>query len=156
MVRMYILQANTNQGFGIAVSGGRDNPHFKSGDTSIVVSDIVRGSPSDGLLKWVLNTVKCFLNLWMQWTSSCCDGRFGVNKVYIWASLTWVINCKTGLNVNFKIHVRLAQMYIFYQHYLWNRGDYNPKSILWQNGGPERTKKEKNPLFRLDFKQREA
>ncbi|XP_068711421.1 tight junction protein ZO-1-like isoform X2 [Montipora foliosa] len=44
-------KANSNQGFGIAVSGGRDNPHFKSGDTSIVVSDIVRGSPSDGLLK---------------------------------------------------------------------------------------------------------
>lgn len=47
----FILQANVNQGFGIAVSGGRDNPHFGSGDTSIVVSDIVRGSPSDGLLK---------------------------------------------------------------------------------------------------------
>ncbi|KAJ7394022.1 Tight junction protein ZO-2 [Desmophyllum pertusum] len=44
-------KANSNQGFGIAVSGGRDNPHFKSGDTSIVVSDIVQGSPSDGLLK---------------------------------------------------------------------------------------------------------
>ncbi|XP_078360375.1 tight junction protein ZO-1-like isoform X2 [Oculina patagonica] len=44
-------KANANQGFGIAVSGGRDNPHFKSGDTSIVVSDIVQGSPSDGLLK---------------------------------------------------------------------------------------------------------
>lgn len=44
-------KANANQGFGIAVSGGRDNPHFKSGDTSIVVSDIVPGSPSDGLLK---------------------------------------------------------------------------------------------------------
>ncbi|CAH3013994.1 unnamed protein product [Porites evermanni] len=44
-------KANVNQGFGIAVSGGRDNPHFGSGDTSIVVSDIVRGSPSDGLLK---------------------------------------------------------------------------------------------------------
>lgn len=45
------MQANSNQGFGIAVSGGKDNPHFKSGDTSIVVSDIVQGSPSDGLLK---------------------------------------------------------------------------------------------------------
>ena len=43
-----------NQGFGIAVSGGRDNPHFKSKDLSIVVSDIVPGSPADGLLKYVL------------------------------------------------------------------------------------------------------
>lgn len=50
-ISCFILQANVNQGFGIAVSGGRDNPHFGSGDTSIVVSDIVRGSPSDGLLK---------------------------------------------------------------------------------------------------------
>ena len=33
------------------MSGGKDNPHFKSGDTSIVVSDIVPDSPADGLLK---------------------------------------------------------------------------------------------------------
>ena len=45
------MQANSNQGFGIGVSGGKDNPHLDSGDTSIVVSDIVQGSPSDGLLK---------------------------------------------------------------------------------------------------------
>lgn len=51
---LYLLQANARQGFGIAVSGGQDNPHFKSGDTSIVVSDIVPGSPADGLLRWDL------------------------------------------------------------------------------------------------------
>lgn len=52
-IDLYLLQANTNQGFGIAVSGGRDNPHYKTGDTSIVVSDIVKGSPADGLLRYV-------------------------------------------------------------------------------------------------------
>ncbi|XP_031573383.1 tight junction protein ZO-1-like isoform X3 [Actinia tenebrosa] len=46
-----VEKANTSQGFGIAVSGGRDNPHYKTGDTSIVVSDIVKGSPADGLLR---------------------------------------------------------------------------------------------------------
>jgi hypothetical protein len=38
-------------GFGIAVSGGRDNPHFKSGDPAIVVSDVLRSGPAWGLLQ---------------------------------------------------------------------------------------------------------
>ncbi|CAN0310274.1 unnamed protein product [Lampetra fluviatilis] len=38
-------------GFGIAVSGGRDNPYFPSGEASIVVSDVLRGGPADGLLR---------------------------------------------------------------------------------------------------------
>uniref|UniRef100_A0A672JPZ1 Tight junction protein 2a (zona occludens 2) n=1 Tax=Salarias fasciatus TaxID=181472 RepID=A0A672JPZ1_SALFA len=37
-------------GFGIAVSGGRDNPNEDSGETSIVVSDVLQGGPGDGLL----------------------------------------------------------------------------------------------------------
>uniref|UniRef100_A0A4W4FAE5 Tight junction protein 2b (zona occludens 2) n=1 Tax=Electrophorus electricus TaxID=8005 RepID=A0A4W4FAE5_ELEEL len=37
-------------GFGIAVSGGRDNPNVDSGETSIVVSDVLQGGPADGLL----------------------------------------------------------------------------------------------------------
>lgn len=41
-------------GFGIAVSGGRDNPNEESGETSIVVSDVLQGGPADGLLLCVL------------------------------------------------------------------------------------------------------
>lgn len=41
-------------GFGIAVSGGRDNPNDESGETSIVVSDVLQGGPADGLLLCVL------------------------------------------------------------------------------------------------------
>uniref|UniRef100_A0A7N8XK58 Tight junction protein 2a (zona occludens 2) n=1 Tax=Mastacembelus armatus TaxID=205130 RepID=A0A7N8XK58_9TELE len=37
-------------GFGIAVSGGRDNPNEETGETSIVVSDVLQGGPADGLL----------------------------------------------------------------------------------------------------------
>lgn len=37
-------------GFGIAVSGGRDNPNVESGETSIIVSDVLQGGPADGLL----------------------------------------------------------------------------------------------------------
>uniref|UniRef100_A0A8C5N838 Tight junction protein ZO-2-like n=1 Tax=Gouania willdenowi TaxID=441366 RepID=A0A8C5N838_GOUWI len=37
-------------GFGIAVSGGRDNPNEDSGETSIVVSDVLPGGPADGML----------------------------------------------------------------------------------------------------------
>ncbi|XP_077485428.1 tight junction protein 1-like [Amblyomma americanum] len=38
-------------GFGIAVSGGRDNPHFTSGEPSIVISDVLRAGPAEGKLQ---------------------------------------------------------------------------------------------------------
>lgn len=41
-------------GFGIAVSGGRDNPNEETGETSIVVSDVLQGGPADGLLLYGL------------------------------------------------------------------------------------------------------
>ncbi|OXB75529.1 UNVERIFIED_CONTAM: hypothetical protein H355_006125 [Colinus virginianus] len=44
------LQKDSKRGFGIAVSGGRDNPHFENGETSIVISDVLPGGPADGLL----------------------------------------------------------------------------------------------------------
>ncbi|CAM9494936.1 unnamed protein product [Lampetra planeri] len=37
-------------GFGIAISGGKDNPHFQSGETSIVISDVLKGGPAEGML----------------------------------------------------------------------------------------------------------
>ncbi|XP_048030754.1 tight junction protein ZO-2a isoform X2 [Megalobrama amblycephala] len=44
------LQRDSKMGFGIAVSGGRDNPNEESGEMSIVVSDVLQGGPADGLL----------------------------------------------------------------------------------------------------------
>ncbi|KAM6985928.1 tight junction protein ZO-2a isoform 1-T3 [Aplochiton taeniatus] len=44
------VQRDPKMGFGIAVSGGRDNPNEDSGETSIVVSDVLQGGPADGLL----------------------------------------------------------------------------------------------------------
>ncbi|XP_069481875.1 tight junction protein ZO-2-like isoform X2 [Ambystoma mexicanum] len=44
------LHKDSKKGFGIAVSGGRDNPHFENGETSIVISDVLPGGPADGLL----------------------------------------------------------------------------------------------------------
>ncbi|XP_046900508.1 tight junction protein ZO-2a isoform X1 [Hypomesus transpacificus] len=44
------LQRDPKMGFGIAVSGGRDNPNDDSGEMSIVVSDVLQGGPADGLL----------------------------------------------------------------------------------------------------------
>lgn len=37
-------------GFGIAVSGGRDNPHFTNGDPSIAISDVLKAGPAEGQL----------------------------------------------------------------------------------------------------------
>ncbi|KAM9331499.1 tight junction protein 2-like [Gastrophryne carolinensis] len=45
------LQRDPKKGFGIAVSGGRDNPHFNNGDNSIVISDVLQGGPADGRLQ---------------------------------------------------------------------------------------------------------
>ncbi|XP_056274724.1 tight junction protein ZO-2-like isoform X3 [Pseudoliparis swirei] len=44
------LQRDSKMGFGIAVSGGRDNPNMDSGETSIIVSDVLQGGPADGFL----------------------------------------------------------------------------------------------------------
>ncbi|XP_063334966.1 tight junction protein ZO-2a isoform X4 [Pelmatolapia mariae] len=44
------LHRDSKMGFGIAVSGGRDNPNEDTGETSIVVSDVLQGGPADGLL----------------------------------------------------------------------------------------------------------
>ncbi|XP_076308955.1 tight junction protein ZO-3-like isoform X1 [Tachypleus tridentatus] len=38
-------------GFGIAVSGGRDNPHFATGDPSIVISDVLKAGPAERRLQ---------------------------------------------------------------------------------------------------------
>uniref|UniRef100_A0A672KUR7 Tight junction protein ZO-2-like n=1 Tax=Sinocyclocheilus grahami TaxID=75366 RepID=A0A672KUR7_SINGR len=42
--------SDSKMGFGIAVSGGRDNPNVETGETSIIVSDVLPGGPADGLL----------------------------------------------------------------------------------------------------------
>ncbi|KAG8455228.1 hypothetical protein GDO86_001428 [Hymenochirus boettgeri] len=45
------LQKDPKKGFGIAISGGRDNPHFQNGDNSIVISDVLIGGPAEGRLQ---------------------------------------------------------------------------------------------------------
>ncbi|GIX96416.1 hypothetical protein CDAR_17891, partial [Caerostris darwini] len=37
-------------GFGIAVSGGRDNLIFTNGDPSIAISDVLKAGPAEGKL----------------------------------------------------------------------------------------------------------
>lgn len=48
------VSQDSKMGFGIAVSGGRDNPNIDSGEMSIIVSDVLQGGPADGLLLYVL------------------------------------------------------------------------------------------------------
>ena len=50
-VRVCVCEQAPGFGFGIAISGGRDNPHFQSGETSIVISDVLKGGPAEGLLQ---------------------------------------------------------------------------------------------------------
>lgn len=45
------LRRQAKYGFGLAVSGGRDNPHYQSGETSIVVSDVLAQGPAQNRLK---------------------------------------------------------------------------------------------------------
>lgn len=39
-----------NLGFGIAVSGGRDNPHFPDDEPSIGITDVLKAGPAEGKL----------------------------------------------------------------------------------------------------------
>ncbi|GIY97115.1 tight junction protein ZO-1 [Caerostris extrusa] len=43
--------AVSGYGFGIAVSGGRDNPIFTNGDPSIAISDVLKAGPAEGKLR---------------------------------------------------------------------------------------------------------
>ncbi|NXY75806.1 ZO3 protein, partial [Glareola pratincola] len=45
------LSKDPHRGFGFAVSGGRDRPNRTSGDTAVVVSDVVAGGPAVGRLQ---------------------------------------------------------------------------------------------------------
>lgn len=42
----YDIEKMPDVGFGIAISGGRDNPGYHSGDTSIIISDVVKHGPA--------------------------------------------------------------------------------------------------------------
>jgi C-terminal processing protease CtpA/Prc len=42
----YVLERQPAFGFGIAVSGGVDNPAARTGDTSVIISDVVKGGPA--------------------------------------------------------------------------------------------------------------
>lgn len=50
---LYVTIQDPKMGFGLAVSGGQDNPNMENHDTSIVICDVLQGSPADGLLLWV-------------------------------------------------------------------------------------------------------
>uniref|UniRef100_A0AAR2KW60 Tight junction protein 2a (zona occludens 2) n=1 Tax=Pygocentrus nattereri TaxID=42514 RepID=A0AAR2KW60_PYGNA len=50
MLRIDWEEDDPKMGFGIAVSGGRDNPNEETGEISIIVSDVLQGGPADGLL----------------------------------------------------------------------------------------------------------
>ncbi|NXW60550.1 ZO3 protein, partial [Eurystomus gularis] len=45
------LSRDPQRGFGFAVSGGRDHPNKMTGDTAVVVSDVVSGGPAMGRLQ---------------------------------------------------------------------------------------------------------
>lgn len=68
-------------GFGIAVSGGRDNPNEDTGETSIVVSDVLQGGPADGLLLCVLLCWSLFCLLVKFHVSPCRSVSINVTVV---------------------------------------------------------------------------
>ncbi|XP_075632403.1 tight junction protein ZO-3 isoform X1 [Balearica regulorum gibbericeps] len=45
------LSKDPQRGFGFAVSGGRDRPNKMTGDTAVIVSDVVSGGPAAGQLQ---------------------------------------------------------------------------------------------------------
>ena len=49
----FVLERAPGVGYGIAISGGRDNPGVHTGDRSIVISDVVPRGPASDKLKLV-------------------------------------------------------------------------------------------------------
>lgn len=67
--RVFFLFQDPKMGFGIAVSGGRDNPNDETGETSIVVSDVLQGGPADGLLLCVFLSVIILLSSYTKYVN---------------------------------------------------------------------------------------
>ncbi|GIY02777.1 tight junction protein ZO-1 [Caerostris extrusa] len=44
------LSRVSGYGFGVAVSGGKDNPQFSNGDPAITISDVLKAGPAEGKL----------------------------------------------------------------------------------------------------------
>ena len=44
--KTFILKRNPLYGLGFAISGGKDNPAVLSGDTSLIISDVIKGGPA--------------------------------------------------------------------------------------------------------------
>ena len=53
----FVLERAPGVGFGIAVSGGRDNPSVQTGDPSIIISDVIRSGPAFDKLKLVFGFI---------------------------------------------------------------------------------------------------
>ena len=47
----YVLERHPVLGFGIKVAGGVDNPNVRTGDTSAIVSDLLKDGPAWDKLK---------------------------------------------------------------------------------------------------------
>jgi len=47
----FVLERAPGVGYGIAISGGKDNPGVHTGDPSIVISDVIRSGPAFDKLK---------------------------------------------------------------------------------------------------------
>jgi len=54
-------------GFGIAVSGGKDNPHFSNGDPSIAISDVLKAGPAENKLQLVFQLLLFGCFCCFQW-----------------------------------------------------------------------------------------
>uniref|UniRef100_A0A3P8RGB1 Tight junction protein 2a (zona occludens 2) n=1 Tax=Astatotilapia calliptera TaxID=8154 RepID=A0A3P8RGB1_ASTCA len=76
------LHRDSKMGFGIAVSGGRDNPNEDTGETSIVVSDVLQGGPADGLLLYVPFNLLFTLGIriFLNWICLCFYGKIQTVK----------------------------------------------------------------------------
>uniref|UniRef100_A0A3P8RJB8 Tight junction protein 2a (zona occludens 2) n=1 Tax=Astatotilapia calliptera TaxID=8154 RepID=A0A3P8RJB8_ASTCA len=74
--------SDSKMGFGIAVSGGRDNPNEDTGETSIVVSDVLQGGPADGLLLYVPFNLLFTLGIriFLNWICLCFYGKIQTVK----------------------------------------------------------------------------
>ena len=44
--KAFILKRNPLYGLGFAISGGKENPAVLSGDTSLIISDVIKGDPA--------------------------------------------------------------------------------------------------------------
>jgi len=86
-----VLEKAPGVGFGIAISGGKDNPGVQTGDPSIIISDVIKSGPAFDRIKYVSKSNSVFKKFWGWHHSKCLECYGSLPSSLIFNMITWFL-----------------------------------------------------------------